>query len=90
MLPLFLFGDQIRLKQILINLVKNSLKFCQGGMIRVIMAFDEDEEVLIVHVVDTGKGILPEDIDRLFKQFGKLHRTSEMNHEGIGLGLMIC
>jgi K+-sensing histidine kinase KdpD len=43
-----------------------------------------------VHVVDTGKGILAEDIDRLFKQFGKLLRTSEMNQEGIGLGLMIC
>ena len=41
-LPLYLVGDQIRLKQILINLVKNSLKFCRGGVIRVIMAFDKD------------------------------------------------
>lgn len=55
-----------------------------------IMAFDEVEEMLKVHVVDTGKGIIHEDIDRLFKLFGKLLRTAEMNHEGIGLGLMIC
>ena len=55
-----------------------------------IVAYDKVEEMLKVHVVDTGKGIIPEDIDRLFKQFGKLHRTAEMNHEGIGLGLMIC
>ena len=55
-----------------------------------IVAFVKVEEMLKVHVVDTGKGIIPEDIDRLFKQFGKLHRTAEMNHEGIGLGLMIC
>ena len=89
-LPLCLIGDEVRLKQILINLVKNALKFCRGGVIRVIMAFDEVKEVLKVHVVDTGKGILAEDIDRLFKQFGKLHRTAEMNNEGIGLGLMIC
>ena len=54
------------------------------------MAFDEAEEMLKVHVVDTGKGIVTEDVDRLFKMFGKLHRTADMNHEGIGLGLMIC
>ena len=89
-LPLCLIGDEVRLKQILINLVKNAFKFCRGGVIRVIMSFDEVQEVLKVHVVDTGKGILAEDINRLFKQFGKLHRTAEMNHEGIGLGLMIC
>ena len=59
-------------------------------MIRVIMAYDQDEQMLRVHVVDTGKGIIAEDIDRLFKQFGKLLRTAEMNSEGIGLGLMIC
>ena len=71
-------------------MVKNALKFCRGGKIRVIMAFDEAEEMLKVHVVDTGKGIATEDVDRLFKMFGKLRRTAEMNHEGIGLGLMIC
>ena len=54
------------------------------------MAFDEAEEMLKVHVVDTGKGIATKDVDRLFKMFGKLRRTAEMNHEGIGLGLMIC
>ena len=59
-------------------------------MIRVIMAYDQDEQMLRVHVVDTGKGIIAEDIDRLFKQFGKLLRTAEINSEGIGLGLMIC
>ena len=54
------------------------------------MAYDQVEQMLKVHVVDTGKGILPEEIDRLFKLFGKLLRTSKMNHEGIGMGLMIC
>ena len=89
-MPPRLIGDEVRLKQILINLVKNAFKFCQGGEIRVIMAFDEIDEMLKVHVVDTGKGILSEDMDRLFKQFGKLLRTAEMNSEGIGMGLMIC
>jgi signal transduction histidine kinase len=46
--------------------------------------------MLNVHIVDTGRGILKEDISRLFELFGKLLRTAEMNSEGIGMGLMIC
>lgn len=40
--------------------------------------------------MDNGRGIREEDMDLLFKQFGKLRRTAEMNSEGIGMGLMIC
>ena len=40
-------------------------------------------------VIDTGSGIAPEDVPKLFTRFGKLHRTAKMNHEGIGLGLTI-
>ena len=46
--------------------------------------------MLKVRVVDTGKGITQDEMTKLFTQFGKLLRTSEMNSEGIGLGLMIC
>ena len=42
-----------------------------------------------VRIKDTGVGIDPEDIPKLFNRFGKLHRTAQMNHEGIGLGLTI-
>ena len=45
--------------------------------------------MLIVHITDTGAGIAEEDFDKLFSKFGKLHRTADMNHEGIGLGLTI-
>ena len=54
------------------------------------MAYDQVEQMLKVHVVDTGRGIIAEDMDLLFRQFGKLLRTADMNSEGIGLGLMIC
>ena len=54
------------------------------------VAFDVTEEMLKVRVVDTGKGITQDEMTKLFTQFGKLLRTSEMNSEGIGLGLMIC
>ena len=46
--------------------------------------------MLKVHVVDSGKGIRQEDISKLFTMFGKLHRTADLNSEGIGMGLMIC
>lgn len=41
------------------------------------------------HIKDTGAGIAPGDVPRLFTRFGKLHRTADLNHEGIGLGLSI-
>ena len=80
----------MRLKQILINLVKNALKFTQNGFIRIKANYDKESEFLTVHVMDTGKGIKAEEIDQLFSLFGKLKRTADMNSEGIGMGLMIC
>ena len=46
--------------------------------------------MLRVHIHDTGKGILPEDMPKLFNMFGKLKRTAKINSDGIGMGLMIC
>ena len=89
-LPEFLIGDQMRLKQILINLVKNSFKFTRKGCIRIIATYDEANEMLKVHIFDTGKGIRDDEIAQLFTRFGKLLRTASMNSEGIGMGLMIC
>ena len=88
-LPLTLRGDQLRLKQIMINLVKNALKFTRTGSVRIVSAYDKDQSLLKVHVVDTGIGIKAEEMDKLFNMFGKLLRTAEMNHEGIGMGLLI-
>ena len=74
----------------MINLVKNALKFTKGGSVRILVAYDEVNQMLKVHIVDDGKGIKRQDVDKLFKMFGKLRRTAEMNSEGIGMGLMIC
>ena len=56
-LPEQLEGDQLRLKQILINLIKNALKFTIGGTVRILVAFDEKDESIKVAIVDNGKGI---------------------------------
>ena len=74
----------------MINLIKNAFKFTRSGVIRVLVAYDYVNQKLNVHVVDTGKGIKAEDMTHLFTQFGKLLRTADMNHEGIGMGLMLC
>ena len=89
-LPKYLYGDKLRLKQILINLVKNAFKFTKQGLVSLVATYDEQVELLKVHVIDTGKGIAELDISKLFKMFGKLRRTAEINSEGIGMGLMIC
>lgn len=70
-------------------MVKNALKFTQQGSIEIITSYDTQTGSLVVHVADTGAGIAAEDISRLFSKFGKLYRTAEMNHDGIGLGLTI-
>ena len=77
LLPFELVGDERRFKQVLINLVKNSLKFTSRGSIEIISAYDYDLQHLIVHVKDTGVGIASEDIPKLFSRFGKLHRTAD-------------
>ena len=73
----------------MLNLVKNAQKFTHKGSIKIKAKYDIRHDDLIVYVQDTGAGIAQEDIPKLFNRFGKLHRTAEMNHEGIGLGLTI-
>ena len=60
-LPERMFGDVIRLQQVLINLVKNALKFTSKGRIHILMAHDAQRHKLLVKVVDTGYGICKED-----------------------------
>lgn len=55
-----------------------------------VAAYDQEAELLKIHIKDSGKGIKQEDISKLFSMFGKLQHTAEINSEGIGMGLMIC
>lgn len=73
----------------MINLVKNALKFTVDGGVSIKVFYKQSENLLVVHVEDTGVGLSTEDFPKLFTRFGKLHRTAKMNHEGIGLGLTI-
>jgi signal transduction histidine kinase len=81
-------SDRRRVEQILINLVNNAIKFTDQGEVRV------ESEIsgnwLVTHVVDTGIGIKPEDMDKLFKAFRQIDSGIDRQHEGTGLGLSIC
>jgi len=86
--PRWVSADQQRLKQVLLNLLSNAIKYnCDGGTVQVTVAPAGSDRVRIL-VSDTGIGIAPEDIDRLFVPFDRLgaERTSV---EGTGLGLAL-
>ena len=88
--PIHIVTDENRLKQILINLVGNAIKFtCTGGIVLQVAQSMEGSEYLEIAVIDTGVGIRENDLDNLFKMYGKLDDVEGVNKNGIGLGLMI-
>jgi len=81
------FGDERRLTQVLLNIVSNAIKFTeQGGVTIRARVVEDDFEVC---VEDTGLGIAPEDIDRIFEAFQQADNTSTRVKGGTGLGLSI-
>ena len=89
-LPRYLKGDKMRFTQVVVNLVKNALKFDYKGNIQVVSAHDAASESMKVVVIDHGKGVCEQDMQKLFQEFGKLERTTVANDDGIGFGLAIC
>ncbi|WP_051533604.1 ATP-binding protein [Anaerovibrio sp. RM50] len=91
-IPKFLFGDDVRIKQVILNILTNAVKFTKEGSIIFTVAFKpiDDEHILLsVSVKDTGIGIKPEDKDKLFDKFERVDRKHNRNVEGAGLGLPI-
>ena len=84
--------DPVRLRQILANLVSNAAKFTESGGVTVRASFVKGPAhrgTLVVRVRDTGIGIAPEALSRLFKPFGQLDTSASRKFGGIGLGLSI-
>jgi PAS domain S-box-containing protein len=92
-LPAYILGDITRLRQILINLVGNAVKFTEHGAIYVLVNFlSEREELLEIEFIvkDTGIGITPQQVEHLFKPFSQLDSSMTRKYGGTGLGLAIC
>ncbi|MDH3680177.1 MAG: ATP-binding protein [Acidimicrobiia bacterium] len=79
------WGDPYRLRQVLVNLVDNAVKFTSRGSVRV-EARPGDADEVVINVHDSGPGIDPTDIDRIFDPFAQAHD----DQGGTGLGLTIC
>ncbi len=90
-IPDKLIGDEIRIKQILINIMGNAVKFTKKGFIK--LTIDEekraDDFYLIMKVEDTGIGIKEEDINKLFGTFNQVDTRKNRSIQGTGLGLSI-
>ena len=91
-IPYLLYGDDVRLRQIIINLLTNAVKYTKEGSVVLKVDWSEagDSSInLIVSVTDTGIGIKEEDLDRLFVSFERIEERRNRNIEGTGLGLSI-
>lgn len=86
-IPERVMTDAYRVRQVLINLVGNAIKFTESGSVRIVLEDAGDE--LRFSVVDTGVGIGEEHIEQLFDPFQQLDNSSNRMHEGTGLGLTI-
>ena len=91
-LPEYVLGDPTRLKQIVINLVSNALKFTDKGSVTTHLEWIGNKEAgtVRIRVADTGIGIAPDKVDDLFEQFTQADLSTTRVYGGTGLGLSIC
>ncbi|OEK06285.1 sensor histidine kinase [Roseivirga misakiensis] len=85
--PIFVHADAIRIYRVLVNLVSNAIKYTDKGSIQV--GFEVEDDMVQVFVRDTGVGIPPEDLDRIFERFFRVDKSRSKESGGTGLGLAI-
>ena len=91
-LPTYLITDNVRLRQVVINLINNAVKFTSEGEVNFIMNgewLDDGNYHLYIEISDTGMGIPEEELDSIFEPFQQLS-PKRIYNKGVGLGLPIC
>lgn len=91
-LPGKLYGDDVRIKQIVTNLLTNAVKYTPSGSVELKVSYEKSNEEninLVISVIDTGMGIKKEDMGKLFESFQRLDEKKNRNIEGTGLGMSI-
>ncbi len=91
--PRYLYGDEVRIQQIIVNFVTNAVKYTNEGSVRLIVDYrsvDEDNILLIVKVKDTGIGIREENIPHLYDVFSRFDKKAHKYVEGTGVGLSVA
>ena len=94
-IPSVLNGDEIRIKQVITNILSNAVKYTKEGSVSFSVGYKNipdkpDSIILTISVADTGIGIKPEDMDKLFKAFERIEEKKNRNIEGTGLGMTIA
>lgn len=84
----WVWGDRTRLRQVVLNLVNNAIKFTTRG--EVCLNLETGSDSVTISVKDTGVGILPEEQERVFDEFCQTEKTISLGYPGLGLGLAIC
>jgi CheY-like chemotaxis protein/nitrogen-specific signal transduction histidine kinase len=90
-LPARLFGDELRVKQVLNNILSNAFKYTKAGTVTLQVRWEKQggDAAVIFAVSDTGQGIRRDDIDKLFSEYSQLDTRANRKIEGTGLGLSI-
>ena len=88
-IPSVMLGDEIRIRQIMLNLINNAIKYTVEGSVNIDVSYKTETNMLQIIVSDTGIGIKDEDLGRLFGSFERLEEDKNRNIEGTGLGLNI-
>jgi DegV family protein with EDD domain len=89
-LPCGLYGDEVRVRQIINNLLSNAVKYTNEGSITLRLNYEQKRDIslmLVISVSDTGIGIRQDDTEKLFESFTRLDEKKNRNVEGTGLGL---
>lgn len=89
-LPSWLYGDEVRIRQIINNFLSNAVKYTKQGKVTFCLDYEQksgEQILLIISVADTGIGIKEEDLGKLFTSFTRIEEKRNRNIEGTGLGL---
>jgi PAS domain S-box-containing protein len=86
----WVMGDPTRLSQVIWNIIKNAIKFSFPGGVITVRTTDVDEKTLAIEFIDTGYGIAPGDLSRIFDAFEQGGRDITRTFGGLGLGLSLC
>jgi signal transduction histidine kinase len=84
------YSDRQKVKQIIVNLLSNALKFTHEGGIQITVGYDPGDRTASVAVSDTGIGISPENHEKIFEDFRQVDDSPSRQYGGTGLGLAIC
>ena len=88
--PFITVGDFGKLHQVVSNLIDNSIKYTPRGNISVLLYKSPDQKKIIFSIADTGIGMNPSTLDKIFKKFSRAEGASKVYTEGTGLGLYVA